>query len=356
MLSTSSRSQILRLGCSSVSTNLTSTMINLIWWKFDPYSSYEFDWLNFLLSDFKVNHIVDFKNEVCVDNAIIVANLSQLFFDSETHQKYREELQQFYNYVKRFKSAGMRVGLFHLGDEFYRESTEFYKDLDFVFRQYYKEEDHKRYAHCHYFPIGYKSGFRQHLVERSIAAREHRWSFAGHLKGSRFEMIKHARAIAGGKFHTTSQWNDPNALTTETYAQLLSNTQFSLCPMGNYSVDCFRVYESLEAGAIPIVEAKGKRQVLSALIDPRLITKYGTRDRRFWLRNYCYWENAFAAQFPCPLIYNWADLEAVMQSVDIEQVSEVIQLWWKNYKQYLIRSVQLIVSETFSLESVEPIL
>ena len=124
-------------------------MINLIWWKFEPSSSYEYDWLNLLLSDFKVNHIVDFENEVCVDNAIIVANLSQAFF---TGKSYSEERQQFYNYVKRFKSAGMKVGLFHLGDEFYRESTDFYQDLDFVFRQYYREEEYKKYSHCHYLP------------------------------------------------------------------------------------------------------------------------------------------------------------------------------------------------------------
>jgi hypothetical protein len=324
-------------------------MINVIWWKFEPYSSYEFDWLSYLLSDFKVNHIVDFNNEVCVDNAIIVANLSQSFFAGASgKQTYRQERQQFYSYIKRFKAAGMKVGLFHLGDEFYRESTDFYADLDFVFRQYYKKEDHKKYAHCHYFPIGYKSGFQEHLVERPVTEREHLWSFAGHLKGTRYDMIKAAQAIAGGKYHTTNQWNDPNALTTETYAHMLNNTQFSLCPMGNYSVDCFRVYESLEAGTIPILEAKGMRQVISVLMNPQLMAQYGRHDSHFWLRNYRYWENAFSSEFPCPLIYDWEDLATLMQSIDVEQSSQEIQQWWKAYKQSLLQLMRQTIENAFS--------
>ena len=323
-------------------------MINLIWWKFEPYSSYEFDWLDLLLSDFKVNHIVDFDNEVCVDNAIIIANLSQSFFKSHDAQtSYSDERQQFYNYVRRFKSAGMKVGLFHLGDEFYRENTDFYQNLDFVFRQYYRAEDHQKYSHCHYLPIGYKSGFCKEITARPIAQREYLWSFAGHLKGTRFEMLRSAKKIAGGRYHATTQWNDPNGLNTQQYADLLSRSKFSLSPMGNYSVDCFRVYESLEAGAIPIIEAKGIRQALTVLFNPRLIAKYGRRDRNFWLRNYHYWEKAFPADFPCPLIYNWKDLEAVIASIDVERSSEEIQYWWKDYKEALIQFVRMTIKDAF---------
>ncbi len=323
-------------------------MINLIWWKFEPHSSYEYDWINLLLSDFEVNHIVDLENKVCVDNAIIVANLSQMFFeDYESRQKYRRERQEFFDYVKRFKDAGMKVGLFHLGDEFYKESTNFYRDLNFVFRQYYKEEDHKRYQTCHYLPLGYKSGFCQALVDRPIHQREYLWSFAGQLKGSRYEMMEYAKRIPGGKYHTTTQWNDPNGLQTPDYAALLNNTKFSLCPMGNNSVDCFRVYESLEAGTIPIIAAQNIRQALSVLVDPQLLISYGSRDRRFWLRNYRYWEKAFESNFPCPLIYNWRDLEPLLNSIDIERLSEKIQLWWADYKQSFIQEMRLTIKDAF---------
>ncbi len=323
--------------------------INLVWWNLEPHLSYEKDWLNLLLSGFKVNHIVDPDHKIHLDNTVIVASLSQIFFSGPGARKeYAAELKQLHSYIRHLKREGMKVGLFHLGDELYRESTDFYQDLDFIFRQYYKAEDHKKYANCYYLPIGYKSGFCDKLVHRSIYEREHLWSFAGHLKGSRYEMMKYAKAIAGGRYHITTQWNDPNALTTGEYAELLNNTRFSLCPMGNYSVDCFRVYESLEAGTIPIVEAKGTREALAVLFNPRFLFKYGTWDQRFWLRNYRYWEQAFRSEFPCPLIYEWKHVEALMNSIDAENMSEKIGLWWKEYKHSLIHTVQSAIEAAFS--------
>jgi hypothetical protein len=130
--------------------SIKTDTINLIWWKLQPDSVYEYDWLNLLLSDFNINHIIDFESQACVENAIIVANLSQSFFaGSGARELYHKELQEFYDYIKCFQTAGTKVGLVHLGDEFYRESTSFYQDLDFVFRQYYKEEDHQKYPHCY---------------------------------------------------------------------------------------------------------------------------------------------------------------------------------------------------------------
>ena len=323
--------------------------VNLIWWKLEPSLSYEYDWLNALLSDFKVNHIAASERNICYDNAIVVANLSQaLFAEQNARQQYKEDLDQFCRYIRRFKAEGMKVGLFHLGDEFYKESTHFYQELDFVFRQYYKYEDHKKYSKCYHLPIGYKSGFRSELVHRSIDQREYLWSFAGHLKGSRYEMIRHAKDLPNGKCHTTTQWNDPNGLNTQEYASLLSNTKFSLCPMGNYSVDCFRVYESLEAGAIPIVESKGVREALGTLLNPQFILKYGSWDQRFWLRNYRYWEKTFDSDFPCPLIYSWKDLEATIHSIDLQSTFERVQVWWKNYKQSMHQLIRTTVEETFS--------
>ncbi len=322
--------------------------INLIWWQLDPHLSYEYDWLNSLLSGFKVNHIVDSENKVLLENAVIVANLSQIFFSKHGSRKeYDNALQQFHNYIERYQNEGMKVGLFHLGDELYKEFTGFYKDLDFIFRAYYRAEDHKKYQRCYYLPLGYSSGFCNGLVPRKINEREYLWSFAGQLKGSRYEMIEYAKCIPGGKYHATNQWNDPNGLTTKEYAALLSNTVFSPCPIGNFSVDCFRVYESLEAGAIPIVEAKGVREALSVFFNPYHIVKYGIRDQKIWLRNYRYWEKAFSKDFPFPLIYNWKDLGMLMSSIDIESTSEKIQLWWKRYKQSLTQSIHSTIEETF---------
>jgi hypothetical protein len=323
--------------------------INLIWWQFDPHSSYEYDWLNSLLSGFTVNHITDVESNACFDNAIIVANLSQIFFTKSRSQKdYNKELQQFHNYIKLYQSKGLKVGLFHLGDEFYKESTSFYRDLNFIFREYYREEVHKKYRRCHYLPLGYSSGFCSGLTPKKISEREYSWSFAGQLKGSRYEMIKYAQRIPRGKYHATNQWNDPNGLTPREYASLLSDTVFSPCPIGNFSVDCFRVYESLEAGTIPIIEAKGFREALEVFFNPKHIIEHGIRDQKSWIRNYRYWENAFSSDFPCPLIYSWRDLEVLTNSIDVESTSEKIQVWWREYKKFLTHLIGSTIEETFA--------
>jgi hypothetical protein len=325
--------------------------INLIWWRFDPNLAYEYDWLNLLLSDFGVNHLVNQSSEddVYLDRAIVVINLNHNFFDQDgSRQKYNQELEQFRQYLQGFKTRGLKVGLFHLNDEFYKESTSYYPNLDFIFRQYYRQEDHEKYRHCHFLTLGYKTGFTESLVQQPIQERKYFWSFAGQLKGTRYDMAKYADRIPGGRLHTTTQWNDPKGLNTQEYAALLNNTVFSLCPMGNYSVDCYRIYEALEAGAIPIIEAKDVREALAVLFNPQLMLKYGVWDQRFWLRNYHYWENAYGADFPCPLIYDWKNLEDLMGSIDIKSLSQEIQRWWQKHKRSLAQLVQATVEQTFS--------
>ena len=54
----------------------------------------------------------------------------------------------------------------------------------------------------------------------------------------------------------------------ESYMQLLFNSQFVLCPSGN-NPETFRLYESLEAGAIPIVvRAPSQRDFFRAFTIP----------------------------------------------------------------------------------------
>ena len=68
----------------------------------------------------------------------------------------------------------------------------------------------------------------------------------------------------------------------ESYMQLLFDTRFVLCPAGN-NPETFRLYESLEAGAVPIV-------VRAPL-------------QRDFLR-------AFAAPPPFPVLESWTDIGA----------------------------------------------
>ena len=61
-------------------------------------------------------------------------------------------------YFRRAREQGFRnIGVFHMGDEFADLPTDFYRDADYVFRNYY----HERFdgdPHVHYLTLGLKSG------------------------------------------------------------------------------------------------------------------------------------------------------------------------------------------------------
>jgi hypothetical protein len=67
-------------------------------------------------------------------------------------------------------------------------------------------------------------------------------------------MIENMKKIPGYSIYQTHQFGDPNALTAETYRDLLLKSIFVPCPRGWWNLDSFRVYEALECGCIPIVE------------------------------------------------------------------------------------------------------
>jgi hypothetical protein len=61
------------------------------------------------------------------------------------------------------------------------------------------------------------------------------------------------------------------ALTSEEYQSLLENTVFAPCPMGRLNLECFRLYEALECGAIPIVERRPTLDYFTRLLGPNPI-------------------------------------------------------------------------------------
>jgi hypothetical protein len=48
-----------------------------------------------------------------------------------------------------------------------------------------------------------------------------------------------------------------------------------------------------------------------------------------------YWHSVYGPSFPCPRIYRWENLPAVLRSIDVEAASEEIQHWWTDYKRSL---------------------
>ncbi|MDP9174172.1 MAG: hypothetical protein M3O30_09945 [Planctomycetota bacterium] len=256
--------------------------------------------------------------------------------------------------IRGFKTRSMPIGILHLSDEYCNCPIDFYADATFVIRNYYRPSA-LGIAPCVHLPLGYKRGFPNGVNRQPIAGRRWRWFFAGEAKGARIKMLNAARAIPNGYAVATARWNDPAGLKTETYAAAMNDTVFALCPRGNDSVDTFRVYEALEAGAIPIVEDDGQLASLfhhlrfpeaaRSWFPPRIRHRY-----RAALGG-SYWKGIFGEQCPLPRIHRWDRLAEVVGAIDIGRLSKEVDNWWAETKQACCDRVRkladlLIVRET----------
>lgn len=76
-----------------------------------------------------------------------------------------------------------------------------------------------------------------------------------------YESLKADRVVPRerGYLHFSPAWhpntNNNDYLPPEEYARIMQDSVFVLCPKG-HSIDQFRIYEALEAGAIPVMENK----------------------------------------------------------------------------------------------------
>jgi hypothetical protein len=123
-----------------------------------------------------------------------------------------------------------------------------------------------------YFPLGIRYEFK-HVTQAEIVPSSKRkllFNFVGSLSTSksRADMVKvihglnttaNMPLLRRGYIQTPSRWSpNPNSkrskgyLTTDQYRSILLKSILTLAPAGN-NPECFRVYEALEAGSIPVV-------------------------------------------------------------------------------------------------------
>ena len=323
-----------------------ATTVNLIW-QISTKGLIEKDWIDFLFSEFTVNHIDDPNFEVVLDNSIVITRGNP---QGTTSVK---------KYLGRFKQQGYRVGVLHLSDEWFTAPVDFYTEADFVFRNFYRP-DVAHLPNVLFVPVGYKQGLHKYAVERPISDRQYYWSFAGQLGGkvSRRAMMEQAQNIPGGIAYVGKGYNDSKDLSFEGYVELICDTVFVLSPAGNRCAETSRFYEALEVGAIPIVEDVSKlniiKQILKEIIKPEKAKQHKVWTVRYWkdavslLLEPSYWTRVFGPDFPCPKCSDWKQLEGTLAAVDTEAVAKETQAFWQDYKRQLKSNIQMIISRHFA--------
>jgi hypothetical protein len=137
--------------------------------------------------------------------------------------------------------------------------------------------------------------------------------FAGQVTHTRrFQCVSELRNLPGGELLETAGFTQ--GLAPEEYVAKMARARVVPCPSGPETPDTFRVFEALESGAIPIVDA------LSPSSD-----KTG------------YWQMLFGMDPPFPIIEDWSTLPGLIEyynDVYTAKSNEVFA-WWQQYKRDL---------------------
>lgn len=153
-------------------------------------------------------------------------------------------------------------GLIHLSDEWLNDGWQKYANpsVKFALRNYYMppEGAHVLPFAVQTFGLGYKRGFwgnhnGKPPALQTVYDRQYVWSFAGTVHHeerkkalSMFEQVQPHRLVK------TSHFDAGDGLNITGYRDLMLSSVFVLAPHGHVNLDTFRLYEALEAGAIPV--------------------------------------------------------------------------------------------------------
>lgn len=201
------------------------------------------------------------------------------------------------------------LGLLHLSDEEGLDADELYPMLPpqtVIWRNF----DYSRLVGSRVFPIGPRADFLSpDLCTQALQPASQRffpWAFMGTLWASGSRKLAASlflRALPQGFFYGGSGFG--RGLPVDRYRQHLLNSAFALCPEGDRHLDTFRLYESLQAGCIPVV------------VDQRGMAASLLGDLAPW-----------------PVFNTWPDALAWVQDlwkrpVQLDATQRAIASWWK---------------------------
>lgn len=281
----------------------------------------ELPWLRFLLGDLLGEVVDDPDRRLVLPHSVIVTDRP----DSLRGRTLAA--------VRRLGT----VGLLHVADRRYRSGLEAYRSFGFVWRTYY-HSGLSDWA-VRQLPLGPVAvpdiaAAPSAVALRPPAERLYTWSFAGPLTGARPEMIEAFRAIDGGHEQVTrglgvSDGDDPGATSV---LDTLGDSVFAPCGSDGVHLESPRIYEALEAGAIPVVERRRRLDYFHQLL----------------------------GDHPLPTVASWPEAPTLVRGLLADQrvlgaLHRRVVGWWTETKQAYADAVRDDVERCFadSLRGVE---
>ena len=176
------------------------------------------------------------------------------------------------NILIKWASAGVKFYILHLSDEYGTDPIDFY---DWpaclgVIRNYVRP-DVKESEKVKIIPLGYHwaitvSNPEPYMHTPRPPFRELVWSFTGTKWQDRDKKLEPLKTIPGeNMLKLVDTWESPERIGRAESLAILLNSWFIPCPRGQ-NPETFRFYESLEAGAVPVlVKEEGMELYLNYL-------------------------------------------------------------------------------------------
>jgi hypothetical protein len=216
--------------------------LNVIWTQAQD-SLVETTWIRWLLQEFEITEHVAPGLDLFLSDALYIVSGNQHPFSGLPS-----------SFLEGIRGVNGK-GLFHISDEWYSGGYEIYRNFDFVLRNYHSTLF--RNPGIKSVPLGFTNLPTGAFQIQPANRRRLLWSFAGAKSAARTAMIDSLRNIGPSEYYIyDSRKQQKPALDRKAFTELLSESVFSPCPMGNVMLETFRVYESLEMGCIPIVECR----------------------------------------------------------------------------------------------------
>jgi hypothetical protein len=270
---------------------------------------FERDWIAEIFAPVTGEKVFDGRHSVVLDNCLLL--------DSYIHAHPSEYYRQF---------RGKNAWLFHLSDETYEGGYDRYENFRGVIRNYWSGifNPHRVLQ----IPLGYAEGIGSQDRLLTSAERKYLWCFAGAgNKSSRPEMLRTFEPLKPAFVHISDRGNLA-PIGKEQYVSVLRDSVFVPSSMGNVNLDCFRVYEALQCGSIPLLERRFRFDYFRELLGPH----------------------------PLPTFSNWdqaARYVASMQSdsVAMDRLLLECSQWWSAYKRALGASIEEFIAHPKGTES-----
>jgi Exostosin family len=243
-------------------------------------------------------------------------------------------------YLKEARSRGFKnIGLLHMADELGDHDRSFYRNADYVLRNYWFKDalvpPSEGSLGVYWIPNGYRTGVGPIATQTMLSAADRKIMgfFSGVLQGrtrleERQQMVQ---AVQGGKlpFLVAGTPGFGQGLGPVSYAAFLCMSRFALVPAGN-SPETIRLYDALEAGAIPIMLRSAFVGAPDALDNPPFLL----------LDN---WSELSAAYGP----YADADAPQVVEAIEAKRVA--VLAWWQGFKAKHQQRLKNLIDRSFAL-------